>query len=168
MQPILLTDQPLTTNKLASLNDQSPASSGWLPRFSTRAAPPVKNDKTGSVRSSSSSKSHEAKAEHQRISIEAKRIHQQFEKKDNRRTGQTSRREDFLARSSELWTHEILPYWQKYGDLHLTVNSEIYKLWWHGLPPRKFGYFDDRPSSSSLRFAQVFEDKCGKQRLGMN
>lgn len=144
MQPILLTDHSSTTNKLAALNDHSPASSGWFSRSST---PSVKNDKIGSVRSSSWT-SHEAKVEYQRISIEAKRIHQQFEKKDKHRTGQTSRREDFLARSSELWTQEILPYWQKHGDLHLTVNSEIYKLWWHGLPPRKFSYCDDRPSSS--------------------
>ena len=62
---------------------------------------------------------------YQKISSEAKRIQS------------LSEREDFLSTSLQIWTQSVLPYWTKYDELSRPVNSEIHKLWWHGLPPRK-------------------------------
>ena len=89
-------------------NDSS--SRGWLDRLTHRLS---------SVGASSK------RLAYQKISSEAKRIQS------------LSKREDFLSTSLQIWTQSILPYWTKYDELSRPVNSEIYRLWWHGLPPRK-------------------------------
>jgi hypothetical protein len=79
--------------------------------------------------------------EYQKMCLEAKRAQQLFDEKEEQRQRLKLKREEFVSKSLKIWTQEILPYWDKYDGIHncpdLTLNSKAYKLWWHGLPPRK-------------------------------
>ncbi|CAF3420273.1 unnamed protein product [Rotaria sp. Silwood1] len=78
--------------------------------------------------------------EYQKMCFEAKRAQQLFDEKEEQRQRLKLKREEFVSKSLKIWTHDILPCWDKYGGIDncpdLTLNSKAYKLWWHGLPPR--------------------------------
>jgi ATP-dependent Lon protease len=131
------------------------SSHSWLHRFSNRfnsslSATDAKTNSFMSTVSDVPSKSLEAKLQYQKMSNEAKRIQQQYEKQLRQKSFSSKQREEFLSKSLILWTEEILPYWSKYGDIPRSYDSDISKLWWHGLPPRKCNNKIDRSSISSI------------------
>lgn len=73
--------------------------------------------------------------------LEAKRAQQLFDEKEEKRQNLKLKREEFVSKSLKIWINDILPYWDKCSGIHkcpdVTLNSKAYKLWWHGLPPRK-------------------------------
>lgn len=79
--------------------------------------------------------------EYQKMCFEAKRAEQLLNEKEQQRQRLKLKREEFVSKSLKIWTQDILPYWDKYGSVHncpdVALNTKAYKLWWHGLPPRK-------------------------------
>jgi len=156
---------PLKTEKISTQslltvsstnNDQhSSQSLSWLHRLSNRF-----NSSTSTTRSTtkpsstglifenrptnlppkSTEETLKHQVEYQKMCLEAKRAKQLFDEKEEQRQRLKLKREEFVSKSLKIWTHEILPYWDKYNGIHncpdLTLNSKAYKLWWHGLPPR--------------------------------
>jgi hypothetical protein len=149
----LLTTSSSTTNN----NHQTSSHSfGWLHRLSNRfnsststIRPTTNTSSTGLIfenrptnlppKSNEETLKHQV--EYQKMCLEAKRAQQLFDEKEEQRQRLKLKREEFVSKSLQIWTHDILPYWDKYGGIHncpdLTLNSKAYKLWWHGLPPRK-------------------------------
>jgi hypothetical protein len=153
------TQSLLTTSSSANNNNQHQTSShsfGWLHRLSNRFNSSTSTTRTTSKTSSTGlifenrptnlpPKSNEEtlkhQVEYQKMCLEAKRAQQMFDEKEEQRQRLKLKREEFVSKSLKIWTHEILPYWDKYGGIHhcpdSTLNSKACKLWWHGLPPRK-------------------------------
>jgi hypothetical protein len=153
-QSLLTTSSSTNTNQHASSH-----SFGWLHRLSNRfnsstttTRPTTTTTKTSSTglifenrptnlppKSNEETLKHQV--EYQKMCLEAKRAQQLFDEKEEQRQRLKLKREEFVSKSLKIWTHEILPYWDKYNGIHncpdLTLNSKAYKLWWHGLPPRK-------------------------------
>lgn len=79
--------------------------------------------------------------EYQKMCFEAKRAQQMLDEKEEQRQRLKLKREEFVSKSLQIWTQEILPYWDQYDGIHhcpdSTLNGKAQKLWWHGLPPRK-------------------------------
>ena len=79
--------------------------------------------------------------EYQKMCFEAKRAQQLLDEREEQRQRLKLKREEFVSKSLQIWTQEILPYWDQYEGIHHcpdpTLNSKAQKLWWHGLPPRK-------------------------------
>jgi hypothetical protein len=155
-QSLLTTSSSTTTNN----NQQTSSHSfSWLHRLSNRFNSSTSTTRTPTTTTKTSStglifenrpinlppKSNEEtlkhQVEYQKMCLEAKRAQQLFDEKEEQRQRLKLKREEFVSKSLQIWTHDILPYWDKYGGIHncpdLTLNSKAYKLWWHGLPPRK-------------------------------
>jgi hypothetical protein len=174
------TQSLLTTSSSANNNNNQTSSHsfGWLHRLSHRFNSSTSTTRTTSKTSSTGlifenrptnlpPKSNEEtlkhQVEYQKMCLEAKRAQQMFDEKEEQRQRLKLKREEFVSKSLKIWTQEILPYWDKYGGIHhcpdLTLNANAYKLWWHGLPPRKkndqkrnihFFYFEFRCQRKSM------------------
>jgi hypothetical protein len=159
----------LSPSNAISNTHLSSHSFGWLSRLSNRF-----NSSTSTVRSTNKTSSTglifenrpnnlppksteetlKHQVEYQKMCLEAKRAQQLYDEKEQQRQHLKLKREEFVSKSLQIWTNEILPNWNKYGGIHQcddhVLNSKAYKLWWHGLPPRTyehakmiFNSFDD-------------------------
>lgn len=154
-QALLTTSSNNKTTANTNTN-QNTSSLSWLHRLSnrfnsststTRATP--KPSSTGLIfenrpinlppKSNEETLKHQV--EYQKMCLEAKRAQQLFDEKEEKRQNLKLKREEFVSKSLKIWINDILPYWDKCGGIHkcpdVTLNSKAYKLWWHGLPPRK-------------------------------
>ena len=148
----LLTTSSMNSNALASSQPFS-----WLHRLSNRFNPAASTARTTTPKSSSTGlifenrptnlppKSSEEtlkhQVEYQKMCLEAKRAQQIFDEKEEQRQRLKLKREEFVSKSLQIWTQEILPTWNRHGGIHqcpdTALNAKAYKLWWHGLPPRE-------------------------------
>jgi len=154
-QSLLTTSTNKNNNNQNTSSSSSSSSFGWLHRLSNRfnsststTRTTLKTSSTGLIfenrpinlppKSNEETLKHQV--EYQKMCLEAKRAQQLFDEKEEQRQRLKLKREEFVSKSLKIWTHEILPYWDKYNGIHncpdLTLNSKAYKLWWHGLPPR--------------------------------
>jgi len=153
-----ISTQTLLTTSTANNNQNTSSHSfSWLHRLSNRFNSSTSTTRTTTTKTSSTGlifenrpinlppKSNEEtlkhQVEYQKMCLEAKRAQQLFDEKEEQRQRLKLKREEFVSKSLQIWTNEILPYWDKYGGIQncpdLTLNAKAYKLWWHGLPPRK-------------------------------
>ena len=139
-----------------SICNSSSSSFGWFSRLSHRfnstnpnpRLPTSKTSSTGLIFENRPTnlppKSNEETLKHQneyqKMCFEAKRAQQIFDEKEEQRQRLKLKREEFVSKSLQIWTNEILPRWNDYSSIlqcpDTTLNNKAYKLWWHGLPPR--------------------------------
>ena len=143
------------------MSSNAPSSSqslSWLHRLSNRFSPAASTARTTTPKSSSTGlifenrpinlppKSSEETLKHQvqyqKMCLEAKRAQQIFDEKEEERQRLKLKREEFVSKSLQIWTQEILPTWNRHGGIQqcpeTALNAKAYKLWWHGLPPREY------------------------------
>jgi hypothetical protein len=153
-----ISTQTLLTTSTANNNQHTSSSHSfsWLHRLSNRFNSSTSTTRTTTKTSSTGlifenrpinlpPKSNEEtlkhQVEYQKMCLEAKRAQQLFDEKEEQRQRLKLKREEFVSKSLQIWTNEILPSWDKYGGIQncpdLPLNAKAYRLWWHGLPPRK-------------------------------
>jgi len=150
------TQSLLTTSTSSNHNNTQSNSLSWLHRLSNRF-----NSSTSITRSTSKTsstglifenrptnlppKSNEETLKHQneyqKMCLEARRAQQLYDEKEEQRQRLKLKREEFVSKSLQIWTQEILPCWEKHNGIQncsdVSLNTKAHKLWWHGLPPRK-------------------------------
>lgn len=185
---IKITTQTLTSPLTVGHNQNSPNSFSWLSRISNRFN--TSNATVRTINKPSSTglifenrphnlppKSNEETLKHQneytKMCFEAKRAQQMLDEKEEQRQRLKLKREEFVSRSLQIWTHEILPKWEKCGSFQRcedsALNSKAEKLWWHGLPPSKLSkitvltnFIKHFESSNDDRFCSILIEIRGK------
>ena len=186
-KPVKISTQSLLTPSSASTAHVSSNSFGWLSRLSNRFNAAASTTRTTNKSSSTGlifenrpnnlpPKSNEEtlkhQVEYQKMCLEAKRAQQLYDEKEEQRQRLKLKREEFVSKSLQIWTHEILPRWNKSGGIQqcqdTTLNGKACKLWWHGLPPRKRWRIIRGFRSMTFLLSQGFEGKSGRWPLATN